>query len=489
MSKEETEDYSSIWCYKHGKDVSRYCKSHKIPLCYACQKMHSKCMVDSLAALAKDVKNTEKFINIETSFHNVSKYMNNLITVLEKEVSLIRNKKEVFLKSIDETRKTLLVVIENYKEEGLRNIEDFKVEMQKLLTDMSIMNSSVIENMEHIENCRNFAEDAEIFVALPKFEKSLQRNEKILLTLQNKGVELIEPVVKLETVNGKTFQISYDPREHQFRELSSISETLSTSRIRRMKDLQIGESFVFDIPRGNEGIRISHCAMLSNGGLCFVDLKNNGLVIRKLDGTFKSFHLQSVPCGITVISNSELAVLHRSSVAIANLHDNFVSEFKFRSVGKFRHITFHRQNLIVCVGSDCFFVINLEGKKIKEINIDEDLISCISCWDNKIYYANSDKNKICSVDLQSGVSELVMNIEQIVKLPTDIASDGNGFMFVVGSFKNNVVAISTNDKSFHKELIRGIANVDHPKAMAYNPARRSLLICSRLGQAVLYTLQ
>lgn len=488
--KEETEDYNSIWCNKHGKDVSRYCKSHKIPLCYACLHMHSKCMVDSLAALAKGVKDTEKFNNIETSVHNVSKYMEDLKPVLEKEVSLIRNKREVFLKSIDDTRKTLLVIIENYKDEGLRNIEDKMAEMQKLLTDISNLKSSVIEKKERIAYCREFAEDAEIFVALPKIEKSLHRDEKMLSTLQNKGLELIEPVVKLETVNEQTFQISYDPREHQFRELSSISETLSTSRIRRMQDVQIGESFVFDIPSGgNEGIRISHCAMLSNGELCFVDLKNNCLVLRKLDGTFKSFHLQSVPCGITVISNSEIAVLHRSSVAIANLHDNFVTEFKFRSVGKFRHITFHRQNLIVCVGSDCFFVINLEGKKIKEINIDEDLISCISCWDNKIYYANSDKNKICSVDLQSGVSELVMNIEQIVKLPTDIASDGSGFMFVVGSFKNNVVAISTNDKNFHKELIQGIANVNHPKAMAYNPARRRLLICSRLGQAVLYTLR
>lgn len=486
---EETEDYSSIWCNVHNNDISEYCISHAIPLCCDCLQMHGKCRVGSLDVLAKDVKTTEKFINIEKSIQNISKYMSDVKPVFEREVLSLKDKREVFLKSIDDTRKKLLVIIENCKKEGLRNIEDKMVEMQKMFTDMDNLYSSVKENEDHIAVCRNHAEDVELFVALPIIEKYSQRDEKRLLTLQNKGFELIEPVVKFETLNQQTFRISYDPREHQLRELSTIPETLCANRISRMKDVQFGESFVFDIPCGNEGIHISHCAMLSNGELCFVDLKNSCLVFRKLDGTFKSFYLQSVPCGVTVISNLELAVLHRSSVAIVNVHDNIVSEFKFRTVGKFRHITFHRQNLIVCVGSDRFFVINLKGEKIKEIYIDEDLISCISCWDNKIYYANSDKNKICSVDLQSGVSELVMNIKQIVKLPTDISSDGSGFMFVVGSFKNNVVVISTYDKNFHKELIQGIANVNHPKAMAYNPARRSLLICSRLGKAVIYTLR
>lgn len=486
---EGMDDCRSIWCQIHKQSVSKYCSSHGLSLCYHCLQMHRKCKVLPLENVAKGVKTKEKFINIEKSIHDVSQYLNDIIPKLENEVSLIKHKRVVFLKSIDDTKKKLSSIIDNVKREGLRNIEDHEVEMQNCITKLYDLNDSVKANEGKIATCRKFSEDSETFTVLPILEKCLRKDEKELLILQDKGVEIIEPVVRFEILGEQTFQISYDQRERQFQELSSISKTLSSNAYQKMKDMKFKESFVFEIPRGDEVNNINGCTILLDGRMCFIESKNKRLWLRKSDDTFKSFQLELVPNDVTVISNSEVAVLHKSSVAIVNVDNSSNNEYKFRSLGKFRHITCHKHHLIVCVGSSCFYVINLQGQKIREINIAEDLISCFSCWDNMIFYANCDKNRICSVDLLSGESKYFKNVDNLVKLPTCITSDGNGNMFIVGSSYNNIVAISVYDKNDYKELLRGISNITHPKTMAYNAERRRLLICSPTGQAVTYTLR
>lgn len=486
--EEQDQQPYSLWCYEHSKPRTRYCKTHELPLCYDCRQMHNKCTVNFLEDVAEGVKTSVQFQNIEQSIHNVAKYINEVILGLKNELSLISEKREVFLKAIDDTREKLSSFLGDIEGEGLKNFVAYEIEMTDFLTEMSKLENIGKENEAEIATSRKYAIESESFLSLSSIEKRLQRDEnKLRNTLQNKRVDIIEPVVKLETLSMQNFQILYDPGKRSFMELFPIPESFAANPYQRIKDAQFVENF--EIQSVKDGIRITDCAILSNGELCLVDSKRNRLVFRNLDGSFKSFHLQPAPCGVTVISNSEVAVLHRSSVAMVNVHENVLVDFKFRTVGKFRHITFHRYNLIVCVGSDCFFVINLQGKKIREINIVEDLISCISCTDNKIFYANCDKNTICSVDLQSGESNFVMNIDKIVRSPTGIAADGSGFMFVVGSSKNNVVVLSAHDKHFNKELIRGIPNVNYPKAMSYNAANRLLLICSPIGQAVLYSLR
>lgn len=465
-----------------------FCLSHDLLLCQICSQIHHKCELRDLKDVAKGEITREKISNIKKRFNNVSQCIDNLIPKLDKEFSLIQNKRDVFVKSIEDTKKNLSVIIDDFKEKGLKNIKEYSDEMDKLKTSLPKLKKSVNDSNEHLSIVLYYEMEGGLCVALPNIEKELQKDESTLLNLQDKGLEIFEPVVKLETLSKQTFQIVFDPRNRQYQELSSISKTFTANTFRHIKDMQVEESYAFEIPNGNEVNHITGCTTLSDGKMCFIDSKNSRLVLRKADGFVNNFQLQLVPYDVTAISISEVAVLHKSSVAIVNVEGTVSTEFKFRSVGKFRFITFYKPHLIVCVSSCCFLVINLQGQIVREIKIAEDLVSCLSCWNDKIFYANRDKNRICSVDLQSGESKFVMDVDTIAKLPTGIASDGNGNIIIVGSSNNNIVAISVGERKGSKELIRGITNINYPKAISYNASNRRLLICSPKGQAVVYSL-
>ncbi|VDI24236.1 Hypothetical predicted protein [Mytilus galloprovincialis] len=449
-------------------------------------KIHAKCTVSKLEVVAQGVKLTPKFTDIEKRIHNLSKYMNDLLLDVEKEIMLISDESSSFPKAIEDSKKDLMHMVETFEEEVLPNIERHRNRMQSFHNKLSILNVSVKKKEKEILH----TSDRELILSLPKIEKDLQRFEnQLLLNLREKEIEVIEPIVKLRPlrVGELNFQISYELRECPSRELSLIQEPFSLNKLQRVKDIQVDESFVFEIPTGNKATNITGCTIMLDGIMCFVDSKCSRFILRTADGIFKSFELPSVPLDITAVSKSEVAILHRTSISVLRVNEMQINLYKFKPTGKFRLIAFHKQNLIVCVGMCSFFIFNLQGQKIKEINIEESLISCISCWNNKIFYANRDKNNIYSVDLHSGESALVIHVGGIVNSPSCIVSDDSGKFFIAGADNNNIVAISIYQNEY-KEVVQSLRSIKYPKTMSYDSTQRQLLICSPIGHSAVYSI-
>lgn len=477
---------SSDSCKEHEKGFDNFCITHELLLCEDCMKIHAKCTVSKLEVVAQGVKLTPKFTDIEKRIHNLSKYMNDLLPDVEKEIMLISDESSSFPNAIEDSKKDLMHMVEKFEEEVLPNIERHRNKMQSFHNKLSILNRSVKKKEKEILH----TSDRELILSLPKIEEDLQRFEnQLLLNLREKEIEVIEPIVKLRPlrVGELNFQMSYELRECPSRELSLIQEPFSLNKLQRVKDIQVDESFVFEIPTGNKATNITGCTIMLDGIMCFVDSKCSRFILRTADGIFKSFELPSVPLDITAVSKSEVAILHRTSISVLRVNEMQINSFKFKPTGKFRLIAFHKQNLIVCVGMCSFFIINLQGQKIKEINIEETLISCISCWNNKIFYANRDKNNIYSVDLNSGESALVIHVGGIVNSPTCIVSDDSGKLFVAGANNNNIVAISIYRNEF-KEVVQSLQNIRYPKTMSYDSTGRQLLICSPIGHSAVYSI-
>lgn len=484
--QEIVRQFSSMRCKDHGQHIVTFCKSHEIPLCEVCLTVHAHCTINELEIAAKSIKSSVKFCIVKKRIESLSKCINTFLPKLEKEIFFISNKQEVFLKSIDDSKKEFTLVIDKVKEEGLRNIEGYASKMKSFYNHMAVLQLSLEAKENEMCMCQSHASDIETLLLLPGIEDDLQRYQnRLFKKFQDEGIDIINPIVNLETLGEQTFQICYDTRERQ---LSLIQEPLSITNIVRMKDVQFEESLVFEIPNGNDVNKITGCTVLSNGVMCFIDAQCNRCILRKTDGIYQSINLSSMPLDITAISKSTVAILHRTSIAVFNTQEKAINEFRFKVSGKFRLITFHKETLIVCVSGCSFFVITLKGEKTKEIHINEKMISCISCWNNKIIYANRDKNDIYAVDLQTGESTLLYHIGGIANSPTCIASDGNGKLFVIGSQNNNIVVISVYGK-VHKELVRGFKNIKYPKATAYDATQRRLLVCSPIGDAAVYSLR
>lgn len=487
IRKERCQQLLSMLCNEHAKKSDKFCISHQLPLCDDCMKIHVKCPVNPLKIVAKGVINSNQFKNIERRMHSLCINMNYLLPKLESDLTVITNEKESFQKSIENSKKELTFMLDKVKEEGLQIIESNSIKMRFFHNKMSILNISVVDKMNVIAMSRLHASESEIFVSLPRIEEDLQRFENRLFKhLLDKEIVVFDPIVKSKTFGELNIQVSYNPGKHMCQALSMILESFSVNMIQQIKDMQLDESFGFEVPKEEEVNILTGCTFLADGVLCFADSKSSRLILRSYDGIYKNFHLPSVPLDITAISDSKVAILHRNSIAIFSISDKRMNTFTFKSGGTFRFITFHNQNLVVCVSGCSFFIVTLQGQKIKEINIDETLISCISCWNNNIFYANRDKNTIYGVNLHTGKPTLIIHVGGIVNAPSCIVCDGSGKIFVIGSEDDNIVAISVYGKEF-KELVRGFGNIQSPKMISYNSTQKRLLICSPIGYYSVYT--
>ncbi|VDI80535.1 Hypothetical predicted protein [Mytilus galloprovincialis] len=487
IHKKRSQQLSSRLCKHNTKVTDRFCISHNQTLCADCIEKHTNCTVGKLDIVPKDIILTTQFMNVEKRISNLYKYMNNNLPKLITERILILNKKEDFQKSIKDSKKELTSMLDKVETEGLRDIENYLSKLQSFHDEMSKLNISVKNKEQEIAMCQQRASDSEIKLSLTRIENDLQKYENwLLINLKDSDMKVIEPISKLKNIGQLSIKICYDPIKRVGQAISSILEPFSVTKIQPVKDMQLDEIFVFDIPGKTKENNITGCTILEDSVMCFVDSKCSRLTLKTADGIYKKFHFPSMPLDITAISNSTVAILHRTSVAILNVNNMQIDDFQFEPAGKFRFITFHNGNLIVCVGMCSFSIINLLGQKIKEINIDETLISCITCWDNNIFYANRDKNTIYRVDLHTGESTLIISVSGIVNSPSCIAADKGGMLFVVGSASNNIVAISVYGEEY-KELVRGLKNIQYPKAIAYNSTQRRLLICSPIGHSTVYS--
>lgn len=384
----------SMLCKEHAKETDKFCISHELPLCDACMEIHAKCTVCELEIVAKGVRYTEQFIDIEKRINDLNIYMNKLLPKLEREISLILKKREGYQDPIEGSEKELTFVLHKDKDEGLRNKESTLITMQSFFNKMFILNMSVQDKKNEIGFSQLYASESEIKLSLPRIEEDLQRYEtQLLLNLQDKEIEDIEPIVKCKNLWELTFPISYDQGQNNGKKQALMQKRFAVTKVQRIRDMKFSRSQVFEIPRGKEIYNITGCAVLVDGVMCFVDCIRSQLILKMTDNTYKSFTLPSVPLDITAVSNSQVAILHRTSISVLNVYDKHIDDFKFKPAGQFRFITFHKQNLIICVSGCCFFIVNLQGQKIKEINIDKTLITCISCWNNNIYYANQKKKQ------------------------------------------------------------------------------------------------
>lgn len=487
VHKKRSQQLSSRLCNHKTKETDRFCISHNQTHCAGCIEKYTNCTVGKLDIVPKDVICKTQFMNLEKRINNLYKYMNNNLPKLEREMTLILNKKEDFQKSIKDSRKELTSMLDKVEIEGLRDIENYSSKLQSFHDQISKLNISVMNKEQEIAMCQQRASDSEIKLSLTRIEDDLQKHETLLLiNLEDGDMKVIEPIILLKNIGQFSIQICYDPIKSVGQAISSILEPFSVTKIQPVKDMQLDELFVFDVPRETKENNITGCTILEDLVMCFVDSKCSSLTLKTADGIYKKFHLPDMPLDITAISNSTVAILHQTSVAILNVNNMQIDNFQFEPTGKFRFITFHNGNLIVCVGMCSFSVINLLGQKIKEINIDETLISCITCWDNNIFYANRDKNTIYRVDLHTGESTLIIHVSGIVNSPSCIAADKGGMLFVVGSASNNIVAISVYGEEY-KELVRGLKNIQYSNAIAYNSTQRRLLICSPMGHSTVYS--
>lgn len=470
----------STSCQEHSKKLIMYCSNHDLPICYACTNKHEKCTLEYIPKIFKEEEMSAKFENVKKRTSNFLEHIAVLLSKVEKENSSITKKRDDFVQSVDACVNKMLKKTDRIKENGLKDLESHCNKMVSTRNHLEVVWISICCIKQQLANLKLNDADSQTFLSFLAMQKDLQKYESQLKkTVYGNQMEVINP-----TINFPCDEVTY---ERNVRPLSPNRELTITSSTQQTKDLQLQDYVMFEIPKGKFTNHINGSTFLSNDSICFSDSRNNRLILKSVDGTYETFDLPFTPVCVSTISNSKVAISFKSSLGIVDVKEKSMDELKFTKSERFGCILYNNDNILVHVCEYGFYIVNIQGEKIKDIHIPGSVLSCFSSWKDEIYCTFKNESLLCCFNLQSGNLSWTQNVSKLKKPPAGITCDQNGVLFIAGSFENNIVAVTTFDRNY-KELIKGIKSMKKPSTISFDLENRRLLVCSEFGKVVIYSI-
>lgn len=478
LEKHEFITNISTSCQKHSKRLNMYCSIHDLPICYNCHENHENCTLEYLPKLVKD-EMSEKFENVKKRTNNILEQIAVLMSTVEKENSSITKKRDDFVNSVNACVIEILKKTDMIKENGLRDLESHCNKMLSIKNQLKVIWISICRIKQQLTKLTLHDSESHAFVSFLAMHQDLQKYEcQIKKTLDDNQIQIINP-----TINFPCDEVTY---ERNVRPFPPNRESSPTSFSQQTNNLRLQDYEMFDIPKGKFTNNITGSSFLSNDCICFSDSHNNRLILKSVDGTYETCDLPFSPVGVASISNSKVAISFKSSIGIVDVKDKNMENFKFKHSDRFGCIACKEEKLIVHVCGYGFYIVSVQGEKIRELKITGSLSSSFSCMNNEIYCTYQNESLLCCFNLQSGLLSGTQPSSKLAKPPAGIACDQNGIIFVV--CENNIVTISTYDMNY-KGLIKRIKRMKKPSAIAYGSENKRLLVCSEIGKVIVYSIK
>lgn len=469
---------TSTSCQEHSKRLNMYCSIHDVPICYNCHENHENCTLEYLPKLVKG-EMSKKCENVKKRTNTILEQIAVLMSIVEKENSSITKKRDDFENSVKACVIEILKKTDTIKENGLRDLESHCNKMLSTRNQLEVIWISIYCIKQQLTKLTLQDSGSHAFVSFLAMQKDLQKYEwQLNQTLYDNQIEIINP-----TINFPCDEVTY---ERNVRPLSPDRKSSSTSFSQQTTNFRLQEYEMFEIPKGKFTNNITGSSFLSNDCICFSDSRNKRLLVKSVDGTYETFDLPFSPVSVASISNSRVAFSFKSSIGIVDVKDKNMENFKFKHSDRFGCIVYKEENLIVHVCEYGFYIVSVQGEKIRELKITGSLSSSFSCMNNEIYCTYQNESVLCCFNLKSGLLSGTQPSSILAKPPAGIACDQNGVIFVV--YENNIVAISTYDMNY-KGLIKRIKRMNKPSAIAYDSENKRLLVCSEIGKVIVYSIK
>ncbi|CAG2241049.1 unnamed protein product [Mytilus edulis] len=234
---------------------------------------------------------------------------------------------------------------------------------------------------------------------------------------------------------------------------------------------------------------IIHECIITNDQLVFSDYVRNSLMINAINGNSnREIKLSGIPFKISLINDNDIAVsTYRKFIEIISINTGQVKK-KIVASGRTGSISYQNNLMFADIGHQKIEVMNLTGEVIRSfIRPLKSTVLCLSSDTDSLFFSDALNNTVYCCDLNG--SDRWKFTAEMMKSPTGVTTDGNGYVYVICYISNNVVVVSPDGKH-HKELLTAKDGLRNPTGIYYDKPNDCLLVYNkRLCDVFLFSVK
>ncbi|CAC5410900.1 unnamed protein product [Mytilus coruscus] len=470
---------TSVCCTDHDHKCELYC-SHRQLCCTVCLKeSHVHCeKLETIQDVVKNVKTSPLLEDIENDLKFIMTNLESLIKNRQENKTRINAQKLACMEEIQNVRKLIIDRLDemekSLKDTMASNVEQLGLDFDNLSQELNVHKSYISALQKELEAALIIATDLQVFLGLRPLEVRVEEEFSYLETLKtNKAMDEVNLKLDISSI---------------MRAISEGSESFGKGQAQLLlpsvndkSNITFSEKAQFQLPIGENDIKILGCTVLPGGLLIFTDSKNNRLLICDGDGTFeRDICLSFTPRDITYINNSTIGVTCKSSKKVVLIELITGKELSsFSTSDNCYGLSFLNELLTLRI-TGSFITTTLTGK-IKSTLEEADCSTYCCASEDCIISSNRTNHSVLCYKTNGDPAWQFQ--DQKLQTPRDVTVDENGCVLVVGAKSNNVFVISS-DGQRGREILN---DLDKPYTVHFDKTSKLMVVANRSGSAKVFT--
>ena len=489
-ARKQTQHEEIIKCFHHhGKFIDMYCVDHNKMVCAECvTDDHKGCQnLITIDKVASDIRESLEALKLLDKLKESMEESECIIVDRKRNIDKLAARKENVLEQVRQVKAEVNKVLDELEQlftDDLNSTHDLEVGLLKdQIHRCELLQKAISSSVGVLNATIKHGTDNELFVAAHRMEKELRRYETVL----EKEANILNEVDYRLDVN---YEI-----EHILLALDKIGV------MRVQKDPSIVSPFVkknakllthFEAtsPMDEQCAELTGGTFLPEERLILVDHANEKLKLFTLEGDLLSeLGLGSPPWDITCIPGGMAAVTlpaeKKILVVIASASDCITPVEQFTTTGKCYGIaySYNEKDLVVACDTPhdnqaTVKVVSLLGQEIRDLRLDAngDVMFtrpnylATNPFNADVYVTDDSNNTVTGVTMKGEFR--FKYSEKYLKLPTGIAADNHGCVYVCGNGSCDIHQMSRDGKRV-RLLMNGLP---HPRAISFDPYEERFLV-------------
>ncbi|KAL3853140.1 hypothetical protein ACJMK2_016710 [Sinanodonta woodiana] len=489
--RKRTKNEEITICQEHdGKSIEHYCVDHNVVLCAECVALHhTNCAsVIDIYKVAMEIRDSLEANKLLDRIKECLVESENVVADRRLNIEKLHNRKAEILGRIRGIKEEVLSCLSQLESifsdefETLHKMEVSKVD--DTVNRCQLLQKAIISSEGILQAAITHGTDNELFVTAHRMEREVQKYESLL----EREISEIKDI-------DYSFAVNYEI-EHvllSLDEIGTVIATKGTSQLNSSAKKNCQQLSKFDATSAMD----SRCAELTGGGflendhVLLVDNANEKLKLFTTDGDLLSeLELSSAPWDVTIINASTAATTlpDEKTVLLVNINNECITPIEqFKTSCKCYGIAYSYSEKTLAVTCDTAYnekasikILTVGGKELKELvtdNTGQVLFNSPSYvasnpFTNDIYVTDETNNTVTGLTLDGSLR--FRYTENYLKLPTGVAADSHGCVYICGNGSCDVHQLSREGKRI-KILLDGVV---HPRAISFEPYGDKFLVTS-----------
>ncbi|XP_063418813.1 uncharacterized protein LOC134701602 [Mytilus trossulus] len=491
-------------CSKHNQKFQIYCQRHECPCCSKCiVESHKECHdIVNLDDVILNSKTSNALFEIEETLVEVVENIKQIREHQQDNLSTLKERRKEIEEEIEKTRIKINNRLDKLQKDLIKQLNAYKdkenSKIRQLISSLEQKEKEVADCQRNIRNIKQHGTHLQMFLSMKPIQEDISSKEKFLHSLfqgedlnQNSLEYKINGAIQNIMSNVTSFGEVYIEAKPCDLVLSRKNAKqaqimVPTVQARSIEDIQLRINKTINI----QGQRVYGCCMLLDGRLVFTFRDESTVKVFNMEGS-KDFEME-IPCGVFHIVNigdtNTLVVTSGESekqcLTIIDLERKLIK--KTISLASQNYGLVLRDNqLIYSAYNKGIRMINLYDESSSNI-VQEEMATegYLATFKDNIYHTNRLAHTVTCYNLQGGIQWTFQN-ESVLDNPLGVAVDNDGYVYVVGFWKNNLVVISPDGQQ-HREVLTERDGLYNPVSIHYCGLKKQLLVANWNDQVHLF---